>query len=31
MNLVPDSPGATIRLGDEVEIVHSVDSDGPPR
>ena len=31
MNLVPDDPGAMITVGDEVEIVEHVDSDGPPR
>ena len=32
MNLVPDSPGATIRVGDEVEILDAVAApDGPPR
>lgn len=34
MNLIPDTPGATIRLGDEVEILESVDTsggEGPPR
>lgn len=31
MNLVPDNPGARITLGDEVEILESVESDGPPR
>ena len=32
MNLVPDSPGATIRVGDEVEILTSGPAeDGPPR
>jgi uncharacterized protein YcbX len=32
MNLIPDSPGATIRIGDEVEILESVPApDGPPR
>lgn len=31
MNLVPDSPGARIAIGDEVEILDSVESDGPPR
>lgn len=31
MNLVPDNPGAVINLGDEVEILESVESDGPPR
>jgi uncharacterized protein YcbX len=31
MNLVPDSPGATISLGDDVEILAREESDGPPR
>jgi uncharacterized protein YcbX len=31
MNLVPDNPGATIKLGDEVEILQRDESDGPPR
>ncbi len=31
MNLVPDSPGVRIRVGDEVEVLGQVDSDGPPR
>lgn len=31
MNLVPDNPGAVLRVGDDVEILESVDSDGPPR
>jgi len=32
MNLIPDTPGATIRVGDEVQIVHEVPApDGPPR
>ena len=31
MNLVPDNPGATIRLGDAVEILEREESDGPPR
>lgn len=32
MNLVPDNPGAVVRVGDDVEILHAVDaSDGPPR
>lgn len=31
MNLVPDTPGTTIRLGDEVEVLDREDSDGPPR
>ena len=32
MNLVPDDPGATIAVGDEVEILESVPApDGPPR
>jgi uncharacterized protein YcbX len=32
MNVVPETPGATLRVGDEVEILESVDaSDGPPR
>ncbi len=31
MNLVPDTPGATIRVGDEVEVLATEASDGPPR
>ncbi len=32
MNLVPDDPGATIAVGDDVEILESVPApDGPPR
>ena len=32
MNLIPDSPGMTIRAGDEVEILHAEPApDGPPR
>jgi uncharacterized protein len=32
MNVVPETPGATLHVGDEVEILESVDaSDGPPR
>ncbi|MGI8760031.1 MAG: MOSC domain-containing protein [Jatrophihabitantaceae bacterium] len=32
MNLVPDTPGATITVGDEVEVLECVDApDGPPR
>jgi uncharacterized protein YcbX len=32
MNIVPDTPGATISLGDEVEVLESVPApDGPPR
>lgn len=32
MNLVPDTPGVTISVGDEVEILESVPApDGPPR
>ena len=32
MNLVPETPGATLHVGDEVEILEAVDaSDGPPR
>lgn len=32
MQLIPDSPGATIRIGDEVEVLESVPApDGPPR
>ncbi len=31
MNLVPDSIGAAIRVGDEVEILETAESDGPPR
>jgi uncharacterized protein YcbX len=30
MNLIPDSPGAVVRVGDEVEILEP-DPDGPPR
>ncbi|HEV7205576.1 MAG TPA: MOSC N-terminal beta barrel domain-containing protein [Jatrophihabitans sp.] len=32
MQLIPDTPGATIRVGDDVEVVESVPApDGPPR
>ncbi len=31
MNLIPDNPGAVIRLGDTVEILEAEESDGPPR
>ena len=32
MNLIPDTPGATIRVGDDVEILDEVPApDGPPR
>jgi uncharacterized protein YcbX len=32
MNIIPDTPGATITVGDDVEILESVDAhDGPPR
>jgi uncharacterized protein YcbX len=31
MNLVPDTPGTTIRVGDDVELLEWVESDGPPR
>jgi len=31
MNAVPDNPGAVIKIGDEVEILATEDSDGPPR
>ena len=32
MNLIPDTPGAVLRVGDEVEILAAVDApDGPPR
>ncbi|GAB2486783.1 MOSC domain-containing protein [Jatrophihabitans fulvus] len=32
MNAIPDSPGAVVRVGDEVEVLESVpDPDGPPR
>jgi uncharacterized protein len=32
MNLIPDTPGATITVGDDVEILESVEAgDGPPR
>ena len=30
VNLVPDTPGATIRVGDEVEILESVPTGGGP-
>jgi len=32
MNLIPaaPAPGATLRVGDAVEILDEVDSDGPP-
>ena len=32
MNLVPDTPGAEIRIGDDVEILDAVEApNGPPR
>jgi uncharacterized protein YcbX len=31
MNLVPDTAGAVIRIGDEVEVLDREESDGPPR
>lgn len=31
MQLIPDTPGATIHVGDDVEIQEAVESDGPPR
>ncbi|MEO9139768.1 MAG: MOSC N-terminal beta barrel domain-containing protein [Jatrophihabitans sp.] len=32
MDLIPDNPGATIRVGDEVEVLHAVPAtNGPPR
>ncbi|GAA1919300.1 MOSC domain-containing protein [Nocardioides lentus] len=32
MNLVPDTPGATVRVGDQVEVLERADAgDGPPR
>ncbi|MEP7019309.1 MAG: MOSC domain-containing protein, partial [Pseudonocardiales bacterium] len=32
MNIIPDTPGATINVGDAVEIIESVEADdGPPR
>ena len=32
MQLVPESPGATLRVGDEVEVLEAVEApDGPPR
>ena len=32
MNLIPDTPGVTIHVGDEVEILEEVPApDGPPR
>ncbi|HEY2985296.1 MAG TPA: hypothetical protein VGJ38_14160, partial [Jatrophihabitantaceae bacterium] len=33
MQLIPDSPvpGNTVRVGDPVEILQAVESDGPPR
>lgn len=32
MNLIPDTPGATVSVGDEVEVLESVPAtDGPPR
>jgi uncharacterized protein YcbX len=32
MNLIPDSPGATIAVGDDVEVLEAVPApDGPPR
>jgi uncharacterized protein YcbX len=31
MNLIPDNPGARIAIGDDVEILETAESDGPPR
>jgi uncharacterized protein YcbX len=32
MNLVPETPGATLRVGDEIELLDVADTpDGPPR
>lgn len=31
MNLIPDNPGATVNVGDRVEILEREESDGPPR
>jgi uncharacterized protein YcbX len=31
MNLIPDTPGVRITVGDEVEVLEAVESDGPPR
>lgn len=31
MNLIPDTPGTVLRLGDDVEVLQSEESDGPPR
>jgi uncharacterized protein YcbX len=31
MNLIPDTPGVRITVGDDVEVLESVVSDGPPR
>jgi uncharacterized protein YcbX len=31
MQLIPDTPGVTIQVGDDVEILEAVESDGPPR
>lgn len=31
MNLIPDTPGATITVGDDVEVLEFAESDGPPR
>jgi uncharacterized protein YcbX len=31
MNLIPDTPGMRITVGDDVEVLESVASDGPPR
>jgi hypothetical protein len=32
MNIVPDTPGATITVGDSVEVLDAVPAtDGPPR
>jgi hypothetical protein len=31
MNLVPDNPGVVLRVGDEVEVLETAESDGPPR
>jgi hypothetical protein len=29
--MIPDTPGATINVGDEVEVLEAAESDGPPR
>ena len=32
MNVIPDTPGAVVRVGDEVEVLESEPApDGPPR